>query len=768
MSSALTIGGVATPLDTNDLVLRRMTTFSKGGVPNLTFQRRAGALPGLPDPYLGKTASLTINSTLFFTGDVVSEVFEFASDIGWCITYQCLGLANRAAWIPFTDDNTGTESAAFNAQQDNQSTDYIASRAGRNVGQILTTVLQMTGNATALNGYGIGNYTTLSPPTLPSVTVTDLAALTIVPPCEVYVQGEKLLGAIEAFMEQWAPNILFWIDPSGNMRFLDMRTFAWRTLTMGTDPIEPVEFSRDVSDCFQQVEVRGQPLTEGIYASLSNGLLAEDFAHDGLSNSAAKAAWTPNQFRQTTGSQDHGTCTCPSTTTVTVTSADATLTWVSDYWDQTSTGRHGWIYLAYSAGTGLTQYVSRPIVANTALTAGGTSTFTLGGDPLPITSYDSYQIFGLSGGARVVWTKYSITNATIGAAMANMFVAPVPFILASGGGETLTSYPIGSVVWGGGQEETLAFTQDPTSSTIQFNFPTYIIAGNAAPTDVRALLAINKGVNQAFAPSSSTYQGTSNTVEGLTKRLTVTVDQWRDPGNTAAMAAYAQDILDSVKDAVMDGTVKYYGFYPDALTPGISINIEGNDGAGPYFTGWANSTPNYISSFTTCKGIPVVSGELEWLTGGNPNLYITTMHLSNRRARFGAGAYLRPSRTGITLGGDFSPFGEIIAGQAGDRLQTYQERLGALPETMQQAVDRAAQNRSDQQAADDAGAIQDFYSSIDPFFLGGSNVNDAMGGEMPAAAAGAVANAIAAGAGAGGAAAAMNAALANEPAKEKP
>ena len=158
-----------------------------------------------------------------------------------------------------------------------------------------------------------------------------------------------------------------WIDPAtGSLRFLDVRTsFSNHTFTTGTDPVDPGELSRDWGDCYSRVVIRGQPLVLGIMASLSNGLLAEDFTGTwgGVTyptNAAAKAAWSDADYKQSQSSQDAGTCTCPSTTTVTVTSSNGATTWPSDFWDQTSTGRHGWVQLKYSAGTNISALLQLP------------------------------------------------------------------------------------------------------------------------------------------------------------------------------------------------------------------------------------------------------------------------------------------------------------------------------------------------------------------------------------------------------------------------
>lgn len=607
---------------------------------SLTLQRRGIALPGLPDPFLGKT--ITLDMDLYtpgtfvhvFQGNIVSADPSYDS-IGWVITYQCLDLKRRCDLVPFTDSNTKTDSAAYNLQPDDILA--IASREGRNVGQILSDVLTMPTNANALNARGVGAYTSLTPPTLPATTVSDLATLTVIPPSGVYVQGEKLIQAIESFMRFWAPNFLFWIQPAdGMMRFLDKRTFTNHTLTLGTDLIDPTLLRRSVQDNFQRVIVRGQSIAEPKLLTLQSGGLAEDFAWGTYTtNAAAKAAWSPIQYQKDQQAKDNGSCSCTDTLDVVVTSADSTAAWVANYWDQTSTGHLGQIFLYYSAGSGINQFVSRRIVANAALTAGGSANIQVD-LALPATNYNHYQIYGISSGSGMVWRKYKVVDSAIGAAMARQFTYPAIWIGSGGMVETSTSFPMGSVCFSNSgnppyQEWPAWFEIDPTTSHIYFRVPTYVTCGNHVPSDVRALLAINTGnLTATYPPDSSgspVYGGTSNTVEGLQDTLTVTVGQWRDPINLTNMVAYAHDLFDSVKDTIVEGSVLYHGLYVPGLTPGIGLSVTGSS----YTTGWES------------LNLSVLECELNWLHG-QADQHQTLMHCSNRRAHFTAAAFMRPDR----------------------------------------------------------------------------------------------------------------------------
>src|SRR5512135_890974 len=644
--TTLTIGGDA--IDLAAYPLGTLVAYARDGIPSLSLYRRGGALPGLPDPWLGQPVVLTINGTTYFRGDVVSVSPDYEADgPGWVLAYQCLGLRYRGNLVPLTDENTGLDTAPFNLQPEDPA--YLASRAGRSVGQILAAVLTMPTNAANLSGLGLGGYTSLGPPALPADTTADLAALAMIPPAPVHVGGEKLIGALDGLLAQWAPNYSLWIDPgTGAFRFLDLRGFAPHTFTLGTDPVRPCPLVRDTTDCFTRVEVRGQPLTEPWMLSLSNRGLVEDFGHDGLTSDQAKAAWVPANFAQPGPAQDQGTCTCASTTTVTVASADPTAAWGADAWDQTDAGRHGILTLADPAGSGLTQYATRRVVANTALAPGGTATLSLD-LPLPITSYSSYTLFGLQGGASVVWRQYRAADPAVGAALQNFFAYPVPYVGAGGASVSLTSAPIGSVLWSlNGRppynEFPLPFTQDPGAGTFLFVAPTWEVANHAPPADVRVLAAVATGANRAVAPADAAgaprHDGTSHAVEGLARTLVVTVDAWRDPANAAAMAAYAADLLDSVKDTVVEGEITYLGLFEPALTMGLAANVTGRG----YTTGW-----ELLTSFDGHPGLPIVEVELTWNYRG-PVAHTIRLRCSNRRAHYTAGSSSSPDRAGLSWG----------------------------------------------------------------------------------------------------------------------
>lgn len=597
------------------------------GVSTLTLSL-LGARPGDPDPYLGKPIVLKIDGDAVFAGDVVDAPLDF-SDLGWGKVYQCRDLRARGDKVPFTDDNSLGSYATYN--YDAEDPDKIDARLGRTVGEIVADVLTMQDNADALDGFGIGGYTSLGPPSLPAETVADLAAMTIIPPNPVRIGGDCLLRSITAFLGQWAPNHAMWVRPDGVIRFLDQRAPAEAVLTLDDcdGRIEPPSISRSVAECFQRVVVRGKAVALPKLLTLLNDGLVEDFGYGAVSNSAAKAAWTPEEFLRDQDARSIGSCSCTDTTHVVLTSSPGTQAWASNEWDQSH--RRGVLYVWSTTNTGYDKFFASRVVSNTSKSSGGTSTFTLE-TPLPDLTFDNYILRGISSGASLVWRKYKAADSTIAASLARRFTYPVPYVNAGGSAASLTSYPQASVVWSlPGSTTPLEFFDpivaiDLANGTFLLGTPTYNYS-NAPPTDVRILAAVNTSVLQAIKPASG-YEGTSHAVEGLEDTLTITLDSWRDPANQANVEAFAQDQLDSVKDAVIEGSVTIRDLFTPSLAFGLGLSFD----AAGYSTGWET------------LNAPVTEVEITWNNRASASHYVTRMQVSTRRASCNASAYLQPER----------------------------------------------------------------------------------------------------------------------------
>src|SRR5947209_18117410 len=112
MAIVFTINGIVQDVP-RVVVLDKMICWVRGGIPSLSFQVRGGALPALPDPFLGKSAGVAIDGTTYFSGRVVSVDPPF-EELGWIRTYQSIGLRGLGDYVALTDDTYLIDSSPWN------------------------------------------------------------------------------------------------------------------------------------------------------------------------------------------------------------------------------------------------------------------------------------------------------------------------------------------------------------------------------------------------------------------------------------------------------------------------------------------------------------------------------------------------------------------------------------------------------------------------------------------------------------------------------
>lgn len=367
------------------------------------------------------------------------------------------------------------------------------------------------------------------------------------------------------------------------------------------------------------------------------------------------------------GNGDAGTCTCSDTLTVEVTSNDATKAWAANYWDQSGAGHQGVIWLNYSAGAGLTSQVVRKIVANDALTPGGSATLTLD-RALPHTDFDSYVIKGLTVGGSVVWRRYRPVDEDVRARLRPMFTFPQPFTSVAGNATSMVNTGVVEILYSSNgdppyQTALAGYTIDVDTGYVMLERPAPTWFGTTAnleaggdstdgiPADIRFFLPVSTDTLEAICPPDSgspevaQYEGRAFDVYGLERTLTITVPSWRDPSQSTRMAEYACDQLDAVKDDIIEGTVPLIRFNADFLTFGRAINIV----SGSYDTGLED------------VALPVSEVSLQFNSDAAPSRYTMQLRVSNRRAAFTASQYIRPGvQTGPRFGGELPGYGGIV------------------------------------------------------------------------------------------------------------
>jgi hypothetical protein len=548
-----------------------------------------------------------------------------------------------------------------------------------------------------LSGTSVGSFTQVSagagytsPPaviisTLPTATVADLANLTVIPPFVMTFCGERLLQSCESIIQSCHPNHWLWVDPTGTIRVFDQRVTTNYTVTLGNPSTSPEpdgtygnrwlmpQLHRDLSDTYSQLIVRGDTdvsaitlsvlptaatgtivynsaLTGGV--NVNTGGLYPDFAYGSYTTSAAAAAaYDPASFHTQSlqGGEDHGSCTCSSTTQVAIQSFNGSLVLTSDQLDQTSSGLHAILTVTQAFGSGIAQMFSTSVIANTATTSGA-STLTVS-PPLPATTYTSYFLTFSSQAGNVVYRRYVATQAGVGALLQNYFPYPFAYKNADGTAAALTSAAIGMVLWSATgsapyQESDFTVTVDPESGTISFARPTALVYGGGIvtpPSNVMAFVPIATGDLTCVSPSSG-FAGTLYTVEGIERTKTITLRDWTQFGTNANIQTFCDEQFDSIKDVVVEGSINYLGLATTYLTPGTSVSITGQS----YTTGWET-----LQSSPMPAGLPVASVDITFNWGGSGASYITTLHLTNRKAKYTADVFVRPPTTGQALGGEF-------------------------------------------------------------------------------------------------------------------
>src|SRR5208282_5860829 len=401
-----------------------------------------------------------------------------------------------------------------------------------------------------------------------------------------------------------------------------------------------------------------------------------------------------------------------------------------DQLDQTNTGQHAILTVINDVDTNISQVFMARIIANTATTSGGTSsnstTVTLD-QPLPGTNYNSYRLYALSPGGNVVYRRYLVTNQFIAHQMQQYFPYPFAFSFANNTAAVLTSAPLCNVFWSASGNPpynmaSIGVVIDPVAGTITTESPTSLVFGGGTvtpPTDVQVFVPVANGSLEVFAPASTYFTGTSALIEGIQRIKVITVRDWTDYSLNANMQVFANELLQSLCDVVLEGSTSYLGLATAFLGPAQAVQITGTTGPGPtqYITGWEGggiSNPQIVSggsgysgtmtytitgsgtggvlSSTVTGGVitsvwvstrgsgytgavtvsvsgsgggsgasitlqsealPVASMDVRFQPGPAGTSYVSTLHLSNRRARYTSELFVRPAERFATWGAGF-------------------------------------------------------------------------------------------------------------------
>jgi hypothetical protein len=507
--------------------------------------------------------------------------------------------------------------------------------------------------------------------TVSLTTLQDLALLTVEPPHPVYCSGERILTSLDATLSGIAPNHLMVVKPDGIIRFLPMvgRTaypVAMDSMT-ATNPVDvsALNLSRSTGRCSTRIRLRGGPDNVPVVFSDADGTIEPDWDWGTYTTSPqAEDYWSLPDFNAP--AEVTGYCYFGSTTEVYCNPEEASQAWATDEWDQGATGRKGVVTLVDTAATGIDQLFSSPVVSNTALAGASAYSLVTLLRAAPATSYRKFRLYGTSGGASVVWRKYRVTDPDQAAGLQARFAFPVAFRAPSGAATEQLTVPVCSILKSdtGGppyQVSTCPVDVQPDTGHFVTRFPVTTFYGNQSnlmtpggaddsniPDAVQVFAPVNRGNLEVISPADISsvpqYSGTAYTVDGIERTLTVTVPSWINGANQSNMVAYAADLLASVRDAEVTGSISLLGWASSWINnPDRAVELVAQ-------------YPHYWED----QELPVVECVVDF--DGGPMLYRTTLHVSTKRAAFGADMYQRPPGLGYILGAEYG--GGIMGGAA--------------------------------------------------------------------------------------------------------
>jgi hypothetical protein len=565
-------------------------------------------VPGLPVS-LTTTDDDGTNPVLRFVGDVGRPEVRIAGE-GYTWAYGCTDLKHRSCRVALRGLD-GSAVAAFNISPDDPL--YLYSTAGQTVGQVVAAILQAPSNAIRLNGYGIGAYTSMTPPTLPALTLSELAALSVVPNQPIQLSGSDILNTLEEFIGYWHPQYAMWVEPTGRIRVQSIFNFPARTLTVPTaaglgDPIEwPQYTGPDTSNCFTAFEFTGLDI-QTARLSTHDGTLSPAWS------TANQNAWTILDFTQPRKGADEGSVSGVTSTSCTVGSDHATVTWPANYWNGPDV--QGWIYLFDPAGTGLGIFEERQVTACSALGAGGSATITWdSGLPLNGTGYTRYRLIGTATPLALVGREYHVREPSSGALDKNTLVGsglvprnPKGAKAANNSRVFDVFYPYAFVQWSrtgawpwfevpvnvqpNPKTGRVVLTQPAVVKSAELAGTTSLLTGKYPTTfaeglyyDLQCYVPYNRGALNARAPATG-YSGTAYTKWGLQRIRSIPLDSLTWIGDLPGVVQMAQQHLEVVRDAVIEGSTNYQGIptsfdamaLPYALTfvtPGATTPLDG-------------------------------------------------------------------------------------------------------------------------------------------------------------------------------------------------
>lgn len=665
ITSTLTIAGTVVDRAASRVTLQRLL-YGIQGVESLDFaQEVAGSLQGSFHEGQNVVLSMTDGTTTHtvFQGRIVSRTVGNLARSVVGIGYHALGYRYLANQI-FTTAADGSGRIVYNLPHTDPA--WSPNLSGLSVGTILSDYFSQ--HSSQLTALGIAQ-----PPS------SDLTPLNIVPIDPVVMTG-RIFDMADGLLAQWGcGKYQCYIDPNtAQIRVVDTTALPATTLTFGTDPIEVPSINVDVTNCYTQTVLRGGGQITAAILSLSSSTLVGEATSGGGWTSAEQSSWTIDAYLYPSNSLE-GTITSMSTQSVTADAFSGPVTsFAANYWS----GAQIWVQYGvgsnYGGATGTYQtYETAEVTGNTAVSS-GSATFNVD-VPFLSTIYTSIEVHGPPTAESLVWRKYTIPNTVqrpSDGAQLNLHLSP--YLMGSypwapnGDGLVVQATGPTACVFYGGQSVSLGFEVYPspdgsTPGYIVFNEPTVmpfssessLKAGtpDGVPTDIKVLVPYSNGALSAQYPSSG-YGGTAYTEFGWQQTLYRDYPNWVAKGQASNMGILAQNIAETVQNAVIDASVIYHGVPLGLMTLGQSLNLSGGLATGSQFAS---------------MNCPIRNITVEWPDGGGAS-QVTQFHINNHRKPFtGDTLFLHPltrrpeGDTGVLRSGGprFAGMGSPVLGDTG-------------------------------------------------------------------------------------------------------
>lgn len=617
----------------------------------------------LPPFLAGQPVALLVDfgsgPVVVFQGNIAGVSLS-QGETGWVYAYHCLDLKHRADYISIQSAN-GRAACEYNLDVDDLS--YDPTRAGKTVGEIARSVLEVYNTAQLLLAQSVGGYTFGSGVAmLNATTVSDLSVLTIVPHKPERLEGKAILSVVQSFIQQHYPQACLWVQADGIIRvrspFTDFTTYTLKvpgTGQLSPDPVEWPEYEPITQHCHTQYQIIGQDL-EGAILSTIDGTLTP------FNSSGDRASWTIADHLFPKGTSVFGNLSVASSTSATITCDDPTVSWASGFWPSIG----GTLYLINTGGAGFQLMSQRRVTISGALAAGGSCAVSWDSSyPLDFPSYNRFMLVGSNNSLAYVDRLFWVTDPSTGdtgldtAIGANLEDRDPNGIEWSNNGQYgPIFYAAAKVVWGFNcdnsnpalrwpmQELPIGVKVIRSTGQILLDDPACLVAALAAGTadalqlgypatalnglwyGVVVAVPYSRGPLVAQYPASG-YAGSAYTDYGIQRTHQEFLDSYTSRTQNVGMIALAQQKLISMQDAVLEGSIAHHGLPSfDCFVPGIGLNLV-----------MPSTSP------LDARPVPVRTTVIRWPADG-PDIHQVSFRFSNRKAPFaGDDRYLHPHYT---------------------------------------------------------------------------------------------------------------------------